>query len=312
MRTKEIEIIENIRDKLRTRLEDKEGEWKTIKGTHVLIDPDGQITKGPDRLKSLSNKKPVSGNEANKAAETGKSTQTLRDELQPQVPDADFSLEDDEEDFVRKNAGNGRRPTGVYNLYNSIKGSGGEAMLAVEDEYYKHRLNACTKDLKEITRKEADEILYDNLRQSTVDGWFRAYNHEYKPGHVWQMTRSPEVHNAALNVMYDNYKWYCKDRNLEPPSYEEFLVTPIKMYRGGSGKEYKKAAVFSSYTFDKKVAESFTGSQVGMGHAYDPNGVVYEAEIRPIDTYGSVFHNGESEILVPRVIAPNKNRDEAE
>ena len=123
------------------------------------------------------------------------------------------------------------------------------------------------------------------------------------------MTRSPETHNAALNVMYANYKALCKTNNTEPLGFDDFLVTPIKMYRGGNGKEYQKRGEFASYSFDKKIAEVFTGSETGQGASYDPNGVIYEAEIRPIDTYGSVFHNGEMEILVPGMIAPNGNRD---
>ena len=38
--------------------------------------------------------------------------------------------------------------------------------------------------------------------------------------------------------------------------------------------------------------------------------MVTEAEIRPIDTYGSMRAVGEAEIWVPSEIAPNGNRDE--
>lgn len=224
----------------------------------------------------------------------------LTEKLRPNRDDYDYEDSDDVDDFTRKNAGK------LMPLYEE----GGSD--AIDSEFYKFKLGKVTKGLHEISRDEADEILYDNLSQSTVDGWFRAYNHEYKDNLTKQMIQSPEVHNAALNIMYGNYKYDCEAKKKEPLSFDEFLVTPIKMYRGGTGKEYDKASVFSSYTFDRDVAGSFTGSTVGMGHAPDPNGVIYEAEIRPIDTYGSVFTNGEAEILVPREIAPNGRRDEAD
>jgi len=282
-------------------LDSKELEWITVKGNHIPIDPDM--------------KKPVGGQVKALGIEDNDNHDVdikISGEMTPERTDYDFTLDDGLEDFIRKNIGNRRNPGKLYSLYHDMEDNGGDGSVAVEDEYYKTRLNLCTKGLHEITQDEADEILYDNCKQSTVDGWFREYNHEYKPGLIYQMTQSPEVHNAALNVMYINYKNQCELDEKEPLAFEEFLVTPIKMYRGGNGKEYKKASEFSSYTFDRKVAETFTGSEVGMGHAYDPNGVIYEAEIRPIDTYGSVFENGESEILVPRTIAPNKNRDEAD
>lgn len=224
----------------------------------------------------------------------------LNEKLRPSRDDYEYEDGDGVDEFTHKNVGK------LMPLYEE----GGSD--AIDSEYYKFKLGRVTKDLHEISRDEADEILYDNLSQSTVDGWFREYNHEVKDNLTKQMIQSPEVHNAALNIMYGNYKNYCEGKNEKPLSYSEFLVTPIKMYRGGTGKEYDKASVFSSYTYDKDVAGTFTGSEVGMGHAFDPNGVVYEAEIRPIDTYGSVFSNGEAEILVPREIAPNGRRDEAD
>ncbi len=224
----------------------------------------------------------------------------LTEKLRPNRDDYEYEDGDSVDDFTTKNVGK------LMPLYEE----GGSD--AIDSEFYKFKLGKVTKNLHEISRDEADEILYDNLSQSTIDGWFRAYNHEYKDNLTKQMIQSPEVHNAALNIMYGNYKYDCEAKKKEPLSFDEFLVTPIKMYRGGTGKEYEKASVFSSYTFDRDVAGSFTGSEVGMGHAPDPNGVIYEAEIRPIDTYGSVFTNGEAEILVPREIAPNGRRDEAD
>ena len=296
----------------RARHKDDE-EWKTINGTHVLVDTEtGSVNKGPDGLKKWSeSKKP--GPNGSGSSHSGTSTEKgLSGAMKPAQTGYDMTLDDGFDDFVRKNMGNRRNPKALYSFYHEVEDNGGDGHEAVKDEYQKSRLAMCTEGLKEISRDEADEILYDNLNHGTVQQWFREYNHEVKDGLVWQMTQSPGVHNAALNIMYGNYKYNCMEEGSEPLPFEQFLVTPIKMYRGGTGMEYDEAGAFSSYTFNRKVAESFTGSEVGQGHSFDPNGVVYEAEIRPIDTYGSVYTNGESEILVPKMIAPNKNRDSAD
>lgn len=49
----DIERYRNRREERKKRLDD---EWKTIKGTHVLIDDDGSVTKGPDGLKAVIKK----------------------------------------------------------------------------------------------------------------------------------------------------------------------------------------------------------------------------------------------------------------
>ena len=58
---KMIAMLEAIRDKYKVRrktfnYDDEDGEWVTIKGTHVLIDDyTGAIIKGPERLRALNN-----------------------------------------------------------------------------------------------------------------------------------------------------------------------------------------------------------------------------------------------------------------
>lgn len=81
--------------------------------------------------------------------------------------------------------------------------------------------------------------------------------------------------------------------------FDEFLNTPVEMYRGGHGQNHIESDIFSAYSFERSVAEKFAGE----------DGTIYTAKIRPIDTYGSVFENKESEIFVPSAIAPNGNKD---
>ena len=302
------------------RSDEDPASWITLEnGQHVPLNESGQAiggaggwATGKDFTNAKSEKR--SGKESvPKGAGSSHSEKpdrnALSDSMKPHANGYNTTLDDSFNKFVAKNMGNSRNPKALYQFFHDIEDSGGDGFEAVKDEYYKTRLEMCTEGIEEIGRDKADEILYDKLSGGTVNAWFREYNHEVKDSLVYQLTQSPEVHNAALNVMYENYKYQCQYDNQKALPFNEFLVTPIKMFRGGTGEEYEEASPFSSYTFSRKVAESFTGSEVGQGHAYDPNGVVYEAEIRPIDTYGSVFANGESEILIPRMIAPNGKFD---
>lgn len=306
-----------ITDNKDSRTDEEPASWITLEnGEHVPLNSSGQAiggaggwAAGRDFSKARSEKKESGSKGPGSFSLQKPSPEAVSDSMKPKYNDYDMSLDYDFQTFMSKNAGNKRRPTSLYNLYNETEENGGDGFQTLKDEFYKTRLADCSSDLKEISNDEADEILYDNLNPGTVQAWFREYNHEVKDGLVWQMTRNPETHNAALNVMYDNYKYFNENSGTTPLSYEEFLVTPIKMYRGGSGEEYDEAGAFSAYTFDKDVAKGFTVGPLGSSTKFDPNGVIYEAEIRPIDTYGSVFHNGEAEILVPRPIAPNGNRD---
>ena len=82
--------------------------------------------------------------------------------------------------------------------------------------------------------------------------------------------------------------------------FEEWLVTPMKMYRGGKGEEHRHSGkddqdrdFCTSFSFRKDTAESF---------AQKHGGRLTTIDIRPIDTIGSpgMYGSGECEILVPR------------
>lgn len=266
---KDLNAITEYRNRRQSRIDQRreDDEWKTINGTHVMVDEGGQITRGPEKLKSLGN-----------------------DALKPSRTDYDYDPSDGFQDFVHKNAEKARP------IYEE------KGMEGVEDEWYKTRLRNSTKDLKEIGDDEIDRILDKYVSQATARMWLVEYNNDIKPKLVQELTANSEVRNACLNIMYENYK----DTGGKL-SFKDFLLTPIKMYRGGSGKEYKKASAFSSYTLDRKAAEKFKNGPTG--HEPEKDGEIYEAEIRPIDTYGSLNTSGEMEILVPRMIAPNGRRD---
>ena len=356
-----IKTVEEIRKKLNIRLDADDGGWKTIKGTHVLVDPDGDITKGPERLRNL----PKKSSPYKKALESGstlevknaiksslssmpngytvvshdraykkigddqfeyetssgeKKTATSRDILRAHNKndkDGDFEIKDDKYVHERKQVksdlteklrpnrddyeyedGDGRDEFIHKNVgkLQALYDEGGSE--AIDSEFYKFRLNQSTKDIHEVSKEDADATVYDNVRQSMYDGWFRAADSSYKPYLVSRMVSSPEMRNAGLSLAYENYKNNTKD----PLPFEEFLYTPIKMYRGGHGQNHTEDDVFSAYTFDRKTAERFAGQS--------DDATVTEAEIRPIDTYGSMRAVGEAEIWVPREIAPNGRKDE--
>lgn len=199
-------------------------------------------------------------------------------EMSPINNDYDYEDGDTEDDFTHKNL---KKLKKIYDE---------QGMDAVHDEWYKFRMADSTKDIHQISKDEADEIMYDNVRQSIYDGWFRAADSSYKPQLTDAIVKNPEMRNAALNLAYENYR-----NNTENPlSFEEFLVTPIKMYRGEKGQKHVEDDIFDAYTFDPKMARHFAGD----------NGTVTETEVRPIDTYGSMRAVGEAEIWVPRQLSP--------
>ncbi len=203
--------------------------------------------------------------------------------MHPASTEYDYSDGDSEDEWIQKNV---RKLMPVY------KKGGSDA---VDSEWRKFRMARVTKAVHEISKTDADAIVADHVSQSVYDGWFRGADSGYKPKLVDAMLSSPEMRTAGLSLAYENYR-NCTD---SPLSFEKFLTTPITMYRGGHGQRHTKDDVFSAYTFDRKTAEHFAGK----------GGKITEAKIRPIDTYGSMRAVGESEIWVPREIAPNGNTD---
>ena len=245
------------------RLDD---DWITIKGTHVMVDDEGSITTGPEKLRGTG------------SAKAPKGELKVGSAMSPKHMDYSYEEGDTEEDFTHKNI---KKLKPIYDE-NGIE--------ACHDEWYKFRLANSTENIHEISKDEADEVMYDNVRQSLYDGWFRNADSSYKPVLTDLMLGSQEMRNAGLNLAYENYKHNAE----EPLSFEEFLTTPIKMYRGEKGQKHVEDDVFDAYTFDKDMAEHFAGS----------DGTITTAEIRPIDTYGSMRAVGEAEIWVPRQLSP--------
>lgn len=148
-------------------------------------------------------------------------------------------------------------------------------------------------DIKEVSLEDAVKTVKEGLPESHREGWFTRYDSGYKPQIEEQILNDKSLRNAGLNLAYHNYKGTNKDI-----SFEEFLNTPITMYRGTQGKTLIDDDVFVSFTPDRKVAERFGGE-------------IQEVTIKPIDTLGNYQTNGELEYLVPRAKADAAKKENA-
>lgn len=124
-------------------------------------------------------------------------------------------------------------------------------------------------------------IIRNEVPESILDGWFRNGDSDYKPKLENIALTNKDVRNAALNIMWDNYKQFSgKDIG-----FDEFLHSNIPVYRGKNQENYTDNDKVLSFTFDRSVAESF-GKHV------------LETVIRPIDTIGSYQTTAEGEVMV--------------
>ena len=221
--------------------------------------------------------------------------------MQP-ADDYSYSADMDYDSFVNQNIDE------LTPIFEEAEENGKDSELAIQGEYYKTRMANSTKGLHEIDKHEAEDIIGENVKQSWADGWLREADSGFKPKLVYQVTANPEIRNACLNTMFEHYKYATGSKM----SFEEFLTTPVEMYRGGYGQKHTKDDVFSAYTFDKSVAEKFTKKSADTGGHGTGTAKLTVAKIRPIDTYGSITRNGEMEIWVPREIAPNGEFDSAD
>lgn len=126
-------------------------------------------------------------------------------------------------------------------------------------------------------------IIRTKVPDSILDGWFRNADSTYKSKLENLALTDTDIRNAALNVMWENYKQYSgKDIG-----YDEFLHSDIPVYRGKNSEKYVDGDELLSFTFDRSMAEKFGNH-------------VFEAMIKPIDTIGAYQTTAESEILVRR------------
>ena len=178
-------------------------------------------------------------------------------------------------------------------------------MEAVNQEWYKMKASQEQKNAKEMSRDEAISQIEDNIPKNVLSGWFRNADSSYKPRLVEDILSNKGTLNAGWNIGYDNYRhqferysdWQGKWVPLEGVdqskklSFNDWLYKPQTMYRGTHGQKTVDSDIFSSYSPNRKIAESFLNENAG--------GVLEQISIRPIDTWGSYQTTGEEEFLVP-------------
>ena len=207
---------------------------------------------------------------------------------------------DDLHEFIQENVSNPKFMQ--FGKDNSIE--------AVQQLWYEHKRQQEIKDLKEVKIEDAIQTVRDNVKASHISGWFRNGDSGYKPRIAEEMLRNKGTLNAALNIAYKNYKDGLEIENIrnskndKPKSFQEWLVTPVTVYRGTSGQKFVKDDVFTSFTPSKKIAEDFAyGRNGGTGSQHGGEPKIESRVIRPIDTWGQLQTNGEYEFMIPLTIA---------
>ncbi len=133
----------------------------------------------------------------------------------------------------------------------------------------------------EMAMEDAADVIRNKVPKNILDGWFRNADSGYKPKLENIALTDKDVRNAALNIMWDNYKQFSgKDID-----FNKFLYSNIPVYRGKNQENYTDDDKVLSFTFDRSVAES-SGKHI------------LETVIRPIDTIGSYQTTAEGEVMV--------------
>ena len=135
----------------------------------------------------------------------------------------------------------------------------------------------------ELSKEDAIQILRDKVPDSILDGWFRNGDSSYKKKLENIALSDSEIRNAALNIMWSNFKEFSgKDIG-----FEEFLHSEIPVYRGKNKEKYVDGDGVLSFSFDKKIAEKF-------------GQYILETIMRPIETIGSYQTTAETEVFMRR------------
>lgn len=135
----------------------------------------------------------------------------------------------------------------------------------------------------EMNLEDAVDIIRNKIPENILDGWFRNADSGYKDKLEELALSDEEIRNAALNIMFSNYKG-ATGSNI---SFDEFIKSEIPVYRGKNSEKYVKGDEILSFSFDEKMAEKF-GKHI------------LQTVMKPIDTIGSYQTTAESEVFLRR------------
>ena len=142
--------------------------------------------------------------------------------------------------------------------------------------------------IREVSMDEAVTAVRPFLNRWT--GWFREGNKSIKPNMIEALKEQPSVQEGAQAVFYDQWKGFTGKDDV---SFQEFLDTPIKVYRSGP---VDPDAPFMSYTLDRDMAVKHRDT--GFGGGGPQRMEVEEIVVTPRDTYGMFTTTAELEVLV--------------
>ena len=146
--------------------------------------------------------------------------------------------------------------------------------------------------IKELYKKAYDELIDNSTRLHRYREWASNSNNDYKE-YIYNDLKNNKK-DSALNLWYNHYRLMTGNYDL---SYEDFLNTPITLYRATNIKEDEDSSnPFFSYAQDKRGAERFL-SQVQNLYG-NRSGEIKEIQIKPKDTFGMI-PSDENEIIVP-------------
>ena len=251
----------------------------------------------PNQIKSIDNKNPSNSDNINEDLqedlELTKNVQKLINELKEYNIElvGGKELYDDYSLILRSKDNNVTRKIKVAKDIKTIKSY---------CKYLKDYFNSINEDydydkvyqIKELYKKAYDELIDNSTRLYRYREWASNSNNDYKE-YIYNDLKNNKK-DSALNLWYNHYRLMTGNYDL---SYEDFLNTPITLYRATNVKEDENSNnPFFSYAQDKRSAERFL-SQVQNLYG-NRSGKIKELQIKPKDTLG-MLPSDENEIIVP-------------
>lgn len=147
--------------------------------------------------------------------------------------------------------------------------------------------------IKDDLKKSYDKLIDgDNSRIHAYKEWANNSNDDYKK-YIYEDLKNGKK-KETLKIWYNHYKLKSGNFNV---SFENFLNTPIKLYRATNIDEKDSFTnPFFSYATNKKDAERFLSETQNLYQGR--TGEIEEIEIKPIETFG-MFPSDENEIIIP-------------
>lgn len=152
-------------------------------------------------------------------------------------------------------------------------------------QYEGTMMHEAQDQLHQVSEEVAVNTVRDGIPDSYRQGWFVNADSDYKPKIEDLILGDPEVLNAGWNIAYRDFMETVGAGT--DTTFEQFMYTPISMFRGTNGQSEIASDVWSSFSMDRRIAEKF-GKDIET------------ILIRPIDTWGSYQTTAEAEVLVPK------------